>query len=191
MKRRVFTATALATVALATVTLAAVTLAASAIAAGANPAANPAADPAPDAAANAAGTAVRVEAHSSDLLAVGLVQGGRMSIRLSRVLDNAPVHDAIVAVVLRGVGYPTVAESDGSYTLNAKDLALPGESAVEFQVTQQQQHEDLKGVLKVADVAAASQSAGSARQMWWWALNFGVCIGFLVLFSRRRKRAQN
>ena len=173
MKRRIFTAVALA----------AVTLAASALAAGA--------DPATDPAANAAGSTTRVEAHSSDLLAVGLVQGGRMSIRLSRVLDNAPVHDAVVAVVLRGVGYPTVAESDGSYTLNAKDLTLPGEAAVEFRVTQQQQHEDLKGVLNVAAAAAPPQAAGSARQMWWWALNFGVCIGFLVLFSRRRKSAQS
>jgi hypothetical protein len=177
MKRRIFTAVAAA----------AVTLAASAIAAGADPAAEGAAN----AAANAAGSATRVEAHSSDLLAVGLVQGGRMSIRLSRVLDNAPVHDAVVAVVLRGVGYPTVAESDGSYTLNAKDLTLPGEAAVEFRVTQQQQHEDLKGVLNVAAAAAPPQAAGSARQMWWWALNFGVCIGFLVLFSRRRKSAQS
>jgi hypothetical protein len=29
-----------------------------------------------------------------------------------------------------------------------------------------------------------------ARQMWWWALNFAVCIGFLMLWSRRRKARQ-
>jgi hypothetical protein len=169
MKRRSFTVTALAATALMAIAMAAL------------------ADPASD----AAGSATRVEAHSADLLAVGLVQGQRLSIRLSRVLDNAPVHDAAVAVVLRGATYPTVAESDGSYSLSAKDLTLPGEAAIEFHVTQQQQHEDLKGLLKVAVTAKQPESQGNARQMWWWALNFGVCIGFLVLFSRRRKSAQS
>ena len=39
----------------------------------------------------------RIEARSADLLAVGTVQGDRMTIHLSRILDNAPVRDAVVA----------------------------------------------------------------------------------------------
>ncbi len=138
----------------------------------------------------AAGGAVRVEATSADLLVVGLVQGERMSIRVSRVLDNAPVHDAVIDVVLRGTTHPTVAQADGSYALTASDLTLPGDAAVQFKVTQGQEHETLEGVLKTAAAAAPPEDRGSARQMWWWALNFGVCIGFLWLFSRRKKRAQ-
>jgi hypothetical protein len=138
---------------------------------------------APDAAPPA-----RVEARSADLLAVGLVQGDRMTIHLSRLLDNAPLRDAAVTVVLRGVVHPTVAEADGSFTLTARELTLPGAAAVQFQVAQAQLHENLEGVLHAASVPAAPDEKGNARQMWWWVLNFGVCIGFLVLFSRRKKK---
>jgi hypothetical protein len=141
-------------------------------------------------AGDAAGSAPRVEARSADLLAVGLVQGERMSIHLSRVLDNAPLRDAVVAVLLRGATHPTVAQADGSYTLVTKDLTLPGAAAIEFQVTQAQLHETLKGVLQVAAAAPAADDRSNGRQMWWWALNFGVCIGFLFLLSRRKKSAQ-
>lgn len=140
---------------------------------------------APDAAAP-----VRVEARSADLLAVGLVQGERMNIHLSRLLDNSPLRDAVVTVVLRGVVHPTVAEADGSYTLNARQLTLPGTAEMEFQVAQGELHEHLQGVLRAAPAAATPEEKSSARQMWWWALNFGVCIGFLVLLSRRKKSAQ-
>jgi hypothetical protein len=141
-------------------------------------------------AGDAAGAGPRVEARSADLLAVGLVQGDRMSIHVSRLLDNAPLRDAVVAVVLRGATHPTVAEADGSYTLVAKDLTLTGAAALEFQVTQGQLHENLKGVLQVASPKPAPDDRSNSRQMWWWALNFGVCIGFLVLISRRKKSAQ-
>ncbi len=134
---------------------------------------------------------VRVEARSSDLLAVGLVQADRMSIHLSRLLDNAPLRDAVVTVTLRGVVHPTVAEADGSYTLTTQELTLPGTAAVEFQVTQAQLHETLRGVLQAAPATAATEEKSNARQMWWWALNFGVCIGFLLLLSRRKKSASD
>jgi hypothetical protein len=133
----------------------------------------------------------RLEARSPDLLAVALVQGDRMIIHLSRLLDNAPLRDAEVTVVLRGTAHPTVAEADGSYTLTAKDLTLPGSAAVDFQVVQSQLHENLHGVLQAESPAAAPEEKSNSRQMWWWALNFGVCIGFLALFSRRKKSAQS
>src|ERR1700685_904694 len=76
----------------------------------------------------------RVEARSADLLAVGLVRGNRMTIHLSRLLDNAPVRDAAVTVALRGAAHPAVAETDGSYTLETPELAVPGAVAGEFEV---------------------------------------------------------
>jgi hypothetical protein len=132
----------------------------------------------------------RVEARSADLLAVGLAHGDRMTIRLSRPIDNAPVRDAAVTVTLRGVPHPTTAEADGSFTLQTKDLAIPGAAAVEFQVAQAAGSETLKGTLQVAPGAGSSGDKNSARQLWWWVLNFAVCIGFLWLISRRRKSAQ-
>jgi len=129
----------------------------------------------------------RVEARSADLMAVGLVRDGKMAIRLSRLIDNAPVRDAAVTVTLRGVTYPTTAEADGSFTLQTKDLAIPGAAAVEFQVVQAAARETLKGTLQVAGAAGSAEDKNSARQLWWWVLNFAVCIGFLWLFSRRRK----
>ena len=133
----------------------------------------------------------RIEARSADLLAVGLVQDSRMTIHLSRVIDNAPVHDAVVTVVLRGASHPATAETDGSYTLQTKDLALPGAAAVEFEVAHAGGQESLKGTLQAAATAGKSEDGNSARQLGWWVLNFAVCIGFLWLISRRRKSAQS
>ncbi len=143
-------------------------------------AAEPAESPAP----------ARVEARSADLMAVGLVRDDRMVIRISRLIDNAPVQDAAVTVTLRGVTHPTTAEADGSFTLQTQDLALLGKAVVEFQVVQAAAHETLTGTLQVAGGAGSAEDRNSARQLWWWVLNFAVCIGFLALISRRRKSAQ-
>jgi hypothetical protein len=140
--------------------------------------------------AAAAADAGRIEAHSNDLLAVGVVHGDRMTVHLSRTLDNSPVRDAALNIVLRGSAHSAVAETDGSYSLQTPDLALPGAAAVEFQVTAGALQESLRGTLQ-AGAAAKSESPNSARQLWWWVLNFAVCIGFLWLFSRRRKAAQD
>ena len=131
--------------------------------------------------------AQRVEARSADLLAVGLVRGDRMSIHLSRVIDNAPLRDAAVTVVLRGAAHPATAETDGSFTLQTPELGIPGAAAVEFQVAQAGGRQSLKGTLQIAGAGGQSEDKNSARQLWWWVLNFAVCIGFLWLVSRRRK----
>jgi hypothetical protein len=141
--------------------------------------------PAASGSASGAPAPARIEARSADLLAVGLVHDDRMSIHLSRLIDNAPVRDAAVTVVLRGASHPTTAEADGSFTLQTPDLALPGAAAVEFQVAQAAAHETFKGTLQVT--AGEPADKNSARQLWWWVLNFAVCIGFLWLISRRRK----
>jgi hypothetical protein len=140
---------------------------------------------------SAQAAAARVEARSADLVAVGVLRGDRMIIHLSEVSDNAPVRDASVTVVLRGAVHPTTAETDGSYTLRTKELELPGAAAVEFQVARAAARESLKGTLQVSDGEGPSDNKNSARQLWWWVLNFAVCIGFLWLISRRRKTAQS
>ncbi len=131
----------------------------------------------------------RVEARSANLLAVGVVHGDRMSIHLSRSIDNAPVRDAILTVLLRGIVHPTVAEADGSYTLQTKDLDVPGSASLQFQVLQGAMRENLEGTLSIAAEPPKPGEANTARQLWWWVLNFAVCIGFLWLISRRRKAA--
>jgi hypothetical protein len=131
----------------------------------------------------------RIEARSKDLLAIGVVSGEKMSIRVNRLIDNAPLQDAVVAVVLRGERHATVAEADGSYTFSDKDLALPGAAAIDIRINQRGAEESLKGTLNVGP-GKVEDDKGNARQMWWWALNFGVCIGFLWLISRRKKKAE-
>lgn len=143
------------------------------------------------AATQAAAALPRVEARSAELLAVGVVRDDRMTIHLSRLVDNAPVRDAAVTVILRGTTHPAIAETDGSFTFETKDLTLPGSAAVEFLVAQAASQQSLKGTLQIASGAAQPDDKNSARQLWWWVLNFAVCIGFLWLFSRRRKAAQN
>jgi len=134
--------------------------------------------------------APRVEARSADLLAVGVVHDDKMSIHVSGLADNAPVRDAAVSVLLRGTTYTAVAEADGSYSLQARDLKLPGAAVVEIHVVQGAAHEILKGTLDVAGAAGQSNDKSNARQLWWWVLNFTVCFGILWLFARRRKAAQ-
>jgi hypothetical protein len=132
----------------------------------------------------------RVEVRSADLLAVGVVSGEKMVVRVSHLADNSPLHDAVVAVMLRGVSHPTTAEADGGYTFSDKELALPGAAAVEMHITEGANVEVLKGTLSVEGTGkSATDDQGNARQMWWWALNFGVCIGFLWLISNRKKKA--
>src|ERR1700722_1553968 len=148
------------------------------------------------AAASAAGsgdpaTPARIEARSADLLAVGLVHDDRMTIHLSRVIDNAPVRDAAVTVVLRGASHPATAETDGSYTLQTKDLTLPGAAVIEFQVVEAAARRSLKGTLQITAASAQAGTKNTARQLWWWVLNFAVCFGFVWLFSRRRKAVQS
>jgi hypothetical protein len=132
----------------------------------------------------------RVEGRSADLLAVGVVHDDKMSIHVSRLVDNAPVRDAAVTIVLRGTAHASAAETDGSYSLQTKDLTLPGAAAVEFQISQGAARESLKGTLDIASAAGQADNKNNARQLWWWALNFAVCFGVLWLISRRRKAAQ-
>jgi hypothetical protein len=132
----------------------------------------------------------RVEVRSADLWAVGVVHDDKMSIHLSRLIDNAPVRDAAISVVLRGTAHSATAESDGSYSLQTKDLMLPGPAVVEFQVGFGAARESLKGTLDIGAAAGKTDDKNNARQLWWWVLNFAVCFGVLWLISRRRKAAQ-
>jgi len=132
----------------------------------------------------------RVEARSADLLAVAVVHDDKMSIHVSRLIDNAPVRDAAITVVLRGTAHSATAETDGSYSLQSKDLMLPGAAAVEIQIAQGAEPERLKGTLDIASAAGQADDKNNARQLWWWVLNFAVCFGVLWLISRRRKAAK-
>jgi hypothetical protein len=132
---------------------------------------------------------VRIKTQSADLLVVGLVQDDRMNIHVSRILDNAPVRDAIVTVTFRGAPYPTVAQVEGGYAMQSWELVKPGAVAVEFHVVASGVDERLNGTLEVAAVPGKTEARGSARQYLWWVLNFAVCGAFLVLWARRRKRA--
>jgi hypothetical protein len=143
-------------------------------------AAAPAAEPA----------APRVEARSGDLLAVGVVHGDKMNIHVSRLVDNAPVRDAAITVILRSAAHVATAEADGSYTVQTQDLGLPGAAAVEIEVSQGAARESLKGTLEIGPTGGAEEK-NNARQLWWWVLNFGVCFGVLWLVSRRRKAARD
>lgn len=134
-------------------------------------------------------TIARVEAHSNDLLAVGVVHGDNMIIHISRPADNAPVRDAVVTVVLRGTVHPTTAESDGSYSLQSKDLALPGTATVDFQVDRAGAKESFRGSLNVGAQDGPLDDRNNSRQLWWWVLNFAVCGAAVWLFTRRRKAA--
>jgi hypothetical protein len=132
--------------------------------------------------------ATRVVARSAQLLAVGTVHGERMTIHLSRLEDNAPVRDAEVALVLRGATHPAAALADGGYAVATPDLALPGAAAVRIEVTSSGTRQDLEGTLQPAAAPEPTEDKGSSRQLGWWVLNFAVCIGFLWLWQRRKRR---
>jgi hypothetical protein len=145
--------------------------------------------------ASSAGTpqpgAARIEAHSADYVLVGVVHGDALDIHLSRALDNSPVRDATIGVAFRGTLHPTAAQVDGGYELKAAELALPGTTAMEFDITAGGSESRLTGVLQVAAPSGKTEteSSGNARQIAWWVLNFAVCGAFLVLWSRRGRKA--
>ena len=128
----------------------------------------------------------RIEARSADLLAVGTVHGDRLTIHVSRIIDNAPLRNAAVTVVLRGIAHPATAEADGGYSIQTPDLSLPGAASVQFQVAQGAVSEELNGTMRIADAAGPAEDKNSARQLGWWVLNFAVCIGILWLWRRRK-----
>ena len=132
----------------------------------------------------------RVEAKSPSFLAVGVVQGGQMSIHLSRLVDNTPVHDASVEMAMRALKFTAVAQTDGSYRIKSPELAAAGPAVVAFTVTQNGHVEKMSGNLEGAETSKKLADNGQLRQMLWWVLNFAVCIGFLVLYSRRSKAAE-
>lgn len=139
------------------------------------------------AAVAASGAPTRIELHSTDYLLVGLVQGDTMTLRVTRALDNAPVHDAQITAFLRGTEHPATSQVDGSYTFTSPDLDLPGAAAIEFQVKQADKDERLRGTLTTPLAAGNAQDTNGIRQYAWWVLNFSVCIAAYVLFMRRRK----
>jgi hypothetical protein len=130
----------------------------------------------------------RIEARSADLLVVGLAQGDAMTINVSRLLDNSPVHDATVTVAFRGRTYPAIAQVNGSYLVNSPEFMLPGAVAMEFHITFGGAEQTLAGNLQVGGTGDKAADSGSARQMYWWVLNFAVCGAFLLLWARRKKR---
>jgi len=131
----------------------------------------------------------RIEARSASLLVVGVVQGDTMTIHVSRLVDNSPVHDAVLSILLRGATHSTTVQPDGSYSFSAEDLKLPGPASVQFTVTQAAIQEKMTSTLQIGAQSAKDSDQNGARQLAWWVLNFAVCIGFLVLISRRRKSA--
>ncbi len=114
-----------------------------------------------------------------------------MTVHLSRTVDNAPVRDAEVTVLLRGATYPATARAEGGYSMVAAELATPGAATVVFDVKSGSLRERLQGTLQVNAGSNAREDSNSARQLGWWVLNFSVCVGFLLLMSRRRKRARD
>jgi hypothetical protein len=134
---------------------------------------------------------VRIEARSATYLLVGLVHGESMSVHLSRQLDNSPVRDARVTMLLRGREYPAIAQVDGGYALTAKELALPGSAALEFRIAQGGTQESLRATLQTPEGSVKDDDKSGIRQYAWWILNFGICIGALMLYSRRSKNSES
>ena len=139
--------------------------------------------------ANAAAAPARVVAASADYRLVGLLRGDTLSMHVSRVLDGAPVTDAVVSVEFRGRSYPATATVDGGYSISTPQLAIAGPAAFAFEIRTGDATQTLRGVLTGAPKTGSGH--GRVRQLFWWVLNFSVCIGFLALLSRRRKRADS
>ncbi len=133
----------------------------------------------------------RVEARSASFLAVGVVREDVLNVHITQLADNAPVRNARVTVNLRGNTESATAQVDGSYSLQTPDLRLQGPAAIEFYVTRGEIKERLHGTLETPGESDNGSNKNSARQLGWWVLNFGVCIGILVLFSRRKAKQQD
>lgn len=131
----------------------------------------------------------RVVAKSASYRLVGLLRGDTLNLRVSRALDGTPVTDAAVTVEFRGRSYPATATVDGGYAVRTPQLAVSGPTEFAFEIRAGRSTQTLRGVL--TGFRKTRSSHGRVRQLGWWILNFSVCIGFLALLSRRRKRADS
>ena len=131
----------------------------------------------------------RVVAQSPTYRLVGLLRGDTLRLRVSRALDGTPVTNAAVTVEFRGRSYPATATVDGGYSIRTPQLTAPGPTAFAFEIRAGNETQVLRGVL--TGFAKPRSGHGRVRQLGWWILNFSVCIGFLALLSRRRKRADS
>ncbi|MDE2304683.1 MAG: hypothetical protein KGL34_03930 [Gammaproteobacteria bacterium] len=129
----------------------------------------------------------RIEARSATYRLVGVLNGEVLDLHLSRRLDNAPVADAVVGATFRGRTMSAIASVDGGYRLDSPELALPGPTAIAFEVTVAGRSERLDGIMRRPQAASGAENNGGVRQFGWWVLNFSVGFGFLWLIARRRK----
>jgi len=89
-------------------------------------------------------------------------------------------------VTLRGVAHPTIAEADGGFTLQTKDLAIPGAARSNFRSCRPRRA-DPQGTLQVAAGAGGAET-GTPPGNSVVGAQFRRVIGFLWLYSRGAKR---
>ena len=139
---------------------------------------------APPASASAAGAAARIEARSANYSLVGVVHGDSMTIHVSRLLDNAPVRDAAVdgrccagAMRRGGPGRRQLpAQGAGTRAARAGGHGIPRRAG-------RHARKGSPATLQSAGTSRPDDDKQRPRQYAWWVLNFGVCVGFLLLWS--------
>ncbi|MDZ4840783.1 MAG: efflux RND transporter periplasmic adaptor subunit [Hyphomicrobium aestuarii] len=151
-----------------------------------------------DAPAATSSQSPRVMATSEKFQLVGILKNNRLTLFLDRDADNSPVVDAIISVTSGDKTVVSERQADGTYTVGAETLVMPGENDLQFEIKAGEQFDLLGGVLALpaapqshsvvsAGFLSLLQSGSSTAVLGALALVAALFVGAMIgaLFGKR------
>jgi hypothetical protein len=133
--------------------------------------------------------APRAEAQTELFELVATPGNGQLTIFLDRFASNAPVLDAKVEVESGNWKAVAQATGDGSYRVNAPQLAKAGSYPLQFTVATSTDTDLIETTLVVAAPAkseAAARPLGTGSMRWWIGGMLAALAGISLMVKRRR-----
>jgi hypothetical protein len=136
-----------------------------------------------------ANVAPRAEAQTELFELVAVPGNGQLTIFLDRFASNAPVLDAKVEVESGNWKAVAQAAGNGSYRVNAPQLAKAGSYPLQFTVATSTDTDLIETTLVVAAPAKSETAArppGLGAMRWWIGGTLAGLVGISLLIKRRR-----
>lgn len=150
-----------------------------------------------EAPASAAGPAApRFAAASEAFELVGVLDGKRLALYLSRYGDSSPVKDARLELELGGVSIPVEAHAEGEFEATLAAAPKAGVISVAATIYAGDDTDLLAGELDIHDLDDASAAAGAAHPAGWrdyapWGAAAALAVLLAALGLRRSGAARN
>lgn len=137
-----------------------------------------------------ASAAPRAEAQTEQFELLAIPAGGQLTIYLDRYASNEPVSGAKIEVESGSWKAVAQAAADGTYRVNAPQLAKPGQYPLLFTVQAGAESDLIEATLQVSEAPKAMEQAHPVNTMWWWVGGALAALAGISLLLKRRKTAQ-